>query len=579
MADHSNKCSCGCRSSEIPEGVTRKDFLKRIGAAAVGLGIAPLAGLALTENEGKSKEILRSNVVRSGKVNHITLLQTSDIHGQINVHDEFFWEEGKATYKKRGGFAHLKTLINEIRKSNPNTILMDGGDCFQGSAVASLTQGESMIPLMNNLKYDLMLPGNWEVVYGKNALIKDMLMYSAKKVCSNMYHHENDTLLFPEFQIFEMPGVRIGFVGYNDPLTPLRQPPAFSAGIKFMHPQVNIQQQIQYLKKEKGCTMIIALTHMGMTQQLNLAAQPYAEGLDYILGADTHERIRSPLQGKYARVTEPGSFSSFIGRMDLVIEKGKIRDESYELIEVDPGKYRADEEMLDLIKRAEEPHREHISKVLGKSRTPVQRYYVLETPMDNLITDAIMWKAKTDIALSSGYRFCPPLVPAKNEEADITRDYLYSMLPVNSEIRIAGVKGEQLWNWMEQELENVFSRDPLKRFCGWLVRFQGMKVTFTIGNQFGSRLKEFLIQGQKLDRDKTYQVASCERMGDPVTVLCRIKEVKDPFNPGYTMHQVMEEYLALHSPVSPEIEGRAVATDAPSTLLTQVQGDVNYQFR
>jgi 2',3'-cyclic-nucleotide 2'-phosphodiesterase (5'-nucleotidase family) len=63
-----------------------------------------------------------------------TLLITTDIHAQLHTHDEFFWQHGKAVYKKRGGLAVLKTMIDRLRKNNPRVILYDGGDsadeCF-----------------------------------------------------------------------------------------------------------------------------------------------------------------------------------------------------------------------------------------------------------------------------------------------------------------------------------------------------------------------------------------------------------------------------------------------------------------
>jgi sulfur-oxidizing protein SoxB len=559
--------------------MTRKEFLKKIGAASIGLGLAPVASFALGGNTGYAEEMSGSRAVRSGKAMHVSLLHTSDIHGQVHVHDEFFWEEGKAVFRKRGGFAHLKTLIKELKKQNPNSLLLDGGDCFQGSAIAALSEGQVMVGLMNDLQYDLVLPGNWEVVYGKKMLIKDMNGYTARKVCSNMLHDATDKLIFPATQVFSLGGMKIGFVGYNDPLTPTRQPPAFSSGIKFLQPKNNIAENVRHLREQEKCDLIFALTHMGMAQQLFLADQPYAEGIDYILGADTHERIRKPIQGKYSKVTEPGSFSSFIGKLDLVFENGKIKAESYELLEVDPEKYPADKEMLRLIDKAQQPYEKNIKTVIGKTKTPLCRYYVMETPMDNLITDAIMWKAKPDIALSSGFRFCPPLVPRQGDtETEITREFLWSMLPVDSQIRFAEITGQQLNDWLEQELENVFATDPTRRFGGWLVRFQGMNIKFTINNEQGQRLQKVTVKGEQLDVKRTYKIASCERPGDPASVLCRIKQVTNPHNAGYSMHSVMEEYLAEHSPVSPKLEGRAQATDAPPTLLSQVSG-VNYQFR
>lgn len=580
MSQHKENCSCGCNTSPLPEGVSRKEFLKKMGAATVGMGLSPLVSLALMA-EGKAKEIQQRKTLTQGKAQRITLLHTSDIHGQVNVHDEFFLEDEKAAFKKRGGFAHLKTMVNDLRKENPNTLLLDGGDCFQGSGIAALTQGQAMVTLMNNLKYDLVLPGNWEVVYGKKMLLQDLGGYSARKVCANMFDDDGTgNFLFPPYSIFQVAGIKIGFIGYNDPLTPIRQSPDYSRGIRFSDPEKNIAKYVKILREQEQCKMVFVMSHMGLAQQLNLASQPYAEGVDYILGADTHERIREPLQGKYAKVTEPGAFASFIGKLDVVIENGKIKDESYELLDVDPERYGADEEMTQIIKQIYKPYEQELKRVIGKTKTILMRNYILETPTDNLITDALMWKFKTDIAVSNGFRFGTPLLPdGEFRVADITKDYLWSILPVNAKVKTGEITGQQLMNWLEKELENTFAHDPTKRFGGWFVRFNGMKVTLTIGNQKGKRVQSVMIAGQPLDLAKTYSITACEREGDPMDTLCRIESVSNPVSQGIFLHDVVEEYLSLFSPVAPKIEGRVVATDAPSTLLTQVIPGTNYQFR
>ena len=580
MNAHKKNCACGCKTNLVPEGESRKDFLKKIGAATLGMGLSPLVSFAMMD-EGKAQEMQKSRAIKEGKAQRITLLHTTDIHGQVNVHDEFFMEDGKPVFKKRGGFAHLKTMINELRKQNPNTLLLDGGDCFQGSGIAALTQGQALVPLMNNLNYDLVLPGNWEVVYGKKMLVKDLGAYNARKICANMFDDDvNADLLFPPYSIFYIAGIKIGFIGYNDPLTPIRQSPDYSKGIKFCDPEKNIARYIKILREQEQCKMVFVMSHMGLAQQLNLASQPYADGVDYILGADTHERIREPLQGKYARVTEPGAFASFIGKLDIVIENGKIKDESYELLDVDPGKYKADEEMNRLVEEVRKPYEKDLDRVIGKTKTTLMRYYILETPMDNLITDALMWKLKTDITISNGFRFCTPLVPdPKTGFADITKDYLWSMLPVNSKVNTAEVSGQQIMNWLEIELENTFAKDPTKRFGGWFVRFNGMQVTFTIGNEKGKRVQAVTVKGTPIDPQKTYTITACERDGDPPNVLCRMPNVNNPVLQDILLHDVVEGYLAEFSPVSPKTEGRAIATDAPPTLLTQVTPGTKYQFR
>src|SRR5687767_7820962 len=116
---------------------SRREFFRTAGKLGLGLGlggglISPLAASALGSADAahKASTIEASKVVQNGKAQILTLLHTADIHSQLDIHDEFFIEQGKPAYKKRGGFATLKTMVNELRNKNPlNTLVIEGGDC------------------------------------------------------------------------------------------------------------------------------------------------------------------------------------------------------------------------------------------------------------------------------------------------------------------------------------------------------------------------------------------------------------------------------------------------------------------
>src|SRR5262249_11851076 len=111
----------------------RREFLKHVGSMGLGLAAADMA---------------RSQTVARGRAQHLHILHTADIHAQLEIHDEFFYENGKPSFKKRGGFATLRTMIDSLRRENPQTTLVvDGGDCFQGSAVAALSKGQAITTL------------------------------------------------------------------------------------------------------------------------------------------------------------------------------------------------------------------------------------------------------------------------------------------------------------------------------------------------------------------------------------------------------------------------------------------------
>ncbi len=453
---------------------------------------------------------------------------------------------------------------------------------FQGSELSVKTVGKAFIPILDQLGYDLYMPGNWEVVYGKKNMQTLLGGLEAPKICANMFHDMGEgkrgELIFPPYYTWSRLGVKIGFIGLTDHLVPIRQSPNYSKGIVYAKPETCLANCVKVLREQEQCQFVIVLAHLGLSQQISLANMPECEGVNYIFGGDTHERVRKPIQCKFAKVVEPGAFGSFIGRLDLEITDGKITGERYELVELDIKKYKAKKEVQALIETLEAPYKSAIEKVYGYSTVPLYRYFVIENTIDTLILDAISWKVKVDIVLSNGFRFCPPRDLNADGKVPITEGFIYDMLPIDSTIRTAKASGQQIKTWLEKELNNVFAKDAGKRFGGWVVKFRGMEITFNAFGEEGSRVQSAVINGQPLDLQKEYTLCACERDGDPDNMLCRIPNVKEAQNTAFTLHEVLKSYLASNSPVTPVPRGAARALDAPATLLSQVTG-VPYTFR
>jgi sulfur-oxidizing protein SoxB len=478
----------------------------------------------------------------------------------------------------------LATYLKEARKDKEHTFLIDTGDMFQGSELSVKTIGKAMLPILNHLDYDLYLPGNWEVIYGKKNMQTLLGSLHAPKVCANMYHDlgegKKGELIFPPYHIWTVEGVKIGFIGYTDPLVPIRQSPNYSKGIIYTKPEENLAHYVDVLRNQEQCAYVIIVAHLGLSQQISLANMPECEGVNYILGGDTHERVRTPIVCKYAKVVEPGAFGSFVGKLNLTIENGKVTNDTYELVELDADKIKPDTAMEALLKSNEQPFETEINKIVGYSTLPLYRYFVVENTIDTMVLNALHWQmAAIDIVLSNGFRFCPPrTTPDKTGNIPITNGYIFDMLPVDSTVRTAEVTGKQIKDWLEKELNNVFAKNAAERFGGWVIKFQGLEVSFEAFAEKGKRVKTATVKGAPLDELKTYSICACERDGDPEDMLCRIKGVKNPKNTVHTLHKVMTAYLQANSPVTPTPPLAAKILDAPQTLLTQVTG-VDYQFR
>ncbi|MFC5269431.1 bifunctional metallophosphatase/5'-nucleotidase [Adhaeribacter terreus] len=509
----------------------------------------------------------------------VTILQTADIHGQVEPHQEFFVDNGQFKFKTRGGLAHIQTIFKHIKAENPGgTVIVDGGDLIQGSAIAALTEGKAFGPIIKAMDYDFLIPGNWEVIYGPEKMKSVLKSFETPIVCANVYEEKTNQMLYPPYLVKEVNGVKLGFISYNDPEVPIRQNPSFSKGLVFKQVEDNLENLIKELKEAQKVDVLFLVTHIGISKQIHLADQEYIKGVDFILGNDTHERIRKPIQRKYAQVVEPGAFASFVGRLDLDIKDGKIVGQRYELIDVDPEKYPADPEVQQVINEQLAPYRTQMNQVLGYTTTPLYRYLVVETGMDNMITDAVRWKTGADIAISNGFRFGNPIIPGASGKAAITYSDIWNMLPVNENVKTGKATGQQIQDWMEKELHNVFAGKPLERFGGWLIRFSGMEITFNANAPKGQRVQSITIGGKLIELKKEYTLAACLRRGEPDHMLCRMPNAKVPKVLDYTIHDVMAEYLKKHGNVAPKTDGRAKALDLPAPVLSQVP-NVDYVFR
>jgi len=562
----------------------RRKFLKTLGVAGTGLGLVQSNVVQAMSTNDVTDSVTSGEMDKSAneKVS-VTILQTTDVHCQIHDHDELFWENNAMAFRKTGGYARLATYLKSIRKSAKHSFLIDTGDMYQGSQLSIKTTGQAISPILNALNYNLYLPGNWEVIYGKKRMQQLLGGLQAPKVCANMYHDLGNGVkgdhIFPPYYIWSVAGIKIGFLGYTDHLVPVRQSPNYSKGIIYTKPEENLAHYLDVLRNQEQCNFVIMVAHLGLSQQIHLANLEEAKGLDYILGGDTHERVRKPIQCKHAKVVEPGAFGSFCGRLELTFKDGKVIKDSYHLDEISAEKYKEDGEVRDLVDNIEKPYLDEIQKVVGYSKIPLYRYFVIENTIDTMIVDALRWKLPdADIVLSNGFRFCPPRMSRDHTgNIPVTNGFINDMLPVDSYIRTGKVTGRQILDWLEKELNNVFAKDASKRFGGWLIKFHGMEVSFYAFGEEGKRVVSVDVGGQPLQPEREYSIAACERDGDPADMICRIKNVKNPVNQPYTLHENMRAYLAANSPVNPQPHKFAKPLDAPETLLTQVTG-VDYSF-
>ncbi|KAB1067267.1 bifunctional metallophosphatase/5'-nucleotidase [Tamlana haliotis] len=292
----------------------RRNFIQQAtaGTALVSLGTFGLQSFS-TINQAKK----------------ITILHTNDVHSHIDA-----FPDDDPRNANKGGVARRATLIESIRKENPNTLLLDAGDIFQGTPYFNYYGGELEFKLMSKLKYDAATIGNHDYDNGIEGLYAQLPHAEFDFISSN-YDFSNtimDTHTKP-YRVFKKDGISIGVFGLGVELNGLVTPANFKE-TKYLDPIEMSQEMTRILKEEKGCDLIICLSHLGYDYGENsskisdLKLAKATKDIDLIIGGHTHTFLSKPtvvenIEGKNTLVNQVGCYGINVGRIDFYFDTDK----------------------------------------------------------------------------------------------------------------------------------------------------------------------------------------------------------------------------------------------------------------
>ena len=298
----------------------RRKFIKQSSAS---LALASLGSVALQACETSQK--------------HITILHTNDTHSQI---EPFAVDHHK--YSNKGGVARRASLIEKIRKQNPNTLLLDAGDIFQGTPYFNYFGGEIEFKLMSLLKYDAATLGNHDFDNSIEGFYKQLPNAKFDFVCAN-YDFKNtvlDTQVKP-YKIFFKGGIKIGVFGLGIELQDLVSPSLYKE-TKYLNPVEITQDITRELKENQHCDLVICLSHLGYRYRnpqrisdVKLASA--TKNIDLIIGGHTHTFLPEPtlaknLDDKKVLINQVGAYGVNLGRVDFYFDEKNQKTSTGETI-------------------------------------------------------------------------------------------------------------------------------------------------------------------------------------------------------------------------------------------------------
>jgi 2',3'-cyclic-nucleotide 2'-phosphodiesterase (5'-nucleotidase family) len=480
---------------------------------------------------------------KSGKV---TLLQINDCHGYLDLHMEWFpGHDGIPIFRPAGGYARIATLVKQITEDTQGGVLFcDNGDTFHGTYPVVESRGQAAVPILKQMGFHAMT-AHWDFAYGPARLKELASQLSYPLLAINIYDKKTGNRFFEPYRILNVGTLKIGMIGVACDIVDKIMPASFAEGLRFTTGLEELPRMIKEVRAHHGVGLVVVLSHLGFPQDMRLLSE--VQGVDVLLSGHTHDRLYAPVLQNGALVIQSGCHGSFLGRLDLDIEDGKVAAYRHQLIEV-AETIPPDAAVGALVKQALAPYAAELDREVGELATGLDRDRCLEATMDNFLLNAVRDAAGTELAFSNGWRWGAPIRPGK-----VTLNELHNIVPMSIPISTVELTGAELKELLEDNLHNTFASNPLEQEGGYVKRCLGLTVYIRIENPRGTRVTRLFAGDKEVEADKIYTAAFLTVQAVPAKYNRNRRDLPD--------HPVdaMLAYLRKHRPARVEIGNSVVA--------------------
>jgi sulfur-oxidizing protein SoxB len=479
----------------------------------------PSVNLGIGDMAGQLPHLVGEHLLKAAKV------PAGSAHAHAFTYLDF--AQAARRYGKVGGFAHLATLVKQLKASRPGALLLDGGDTWQGSATALWTNAQDMVDACKALGVDVMT-GHWEFTYGmervKEIVDKDF-KGSVDFVAQNVKTTDFEDPVFKPYVIRPINGVPVAIVGQAFPYTPIANPRYQVSDWSFGIQDDNLQKVVDEARG-KGAQVVVVLSHNGMDVDLKMASR--VRGIDAIMGGHTHDGVPVAVPVKNAGgttlVTNAGSNGKFLGVMDFDVKGGTVADFRYRLLPVFSNMLKADPAMDALIRKVRAPYEAKLAETLAVTDGLLYRRGNFNGTWDQLIVDALIDVQGADLAFSPGFRWGTTLLPGDRITRELLMDQVAITYPYAT---LTEMTGETIKTVLEDVADNLFNPDPYYQQGGDMVRVGGLEYAIEPAAKMGSRITDMRLKGRPIEAGKRYKVAGWAPVAEDAKNAPGVKPVWD----------------------------------------------------
>ena len=491
----------------------------------------PSANIGVGEAAGRAPHLVGEHLLRRAGI------APGGLEAHAFTHLDF--EAAARRYGKVGGFAHLATLLKQLRASRPGALLLDGGDTWQGSATSLWTRGQDMVEAQKQLGVEIMT-AHWDFTYGAERLQEIVRKDFAGRIeflAQNVKTVDFGDPVFKPYVLREMSGVPVAVIGQAFPYTPIANPRHFVAQWTFGIQESGLQKIVEEVRA-RGARAVVLLSHNGMDVDLKLAGR--VRGIDAILGGHTHDGVPLPLVvangGGKTIVANSGSNGKFLSVLDLEVKGAAVTDFRYRLLPVFANLLPPDPAMQALIERVRAPYKARLEEPLAVTEGLLYRRGNFNGSFDQLILDALMTVKNAEIGFSPGFRWGTTLLPGQ----PILREQLMDQTAITyPQVTLNEISGADIKAILEDVCDNLFNPDPYLQQGGDMVRVGGMSYACEPMARMGSRISDLRIQGKPIAAGKRYKVAGWAPVAERAE--------------GEPVWEVVERYLKDRKTISPRV--------------------------
>ncbi len=453
---------------------------------------------------------------------------------------------------RRGGMARLATLVRELRRENPNTVFVLGGDFLSPSVESTFLQGAQMVAALNAIGLDYATFGNHEFDFGPTVLLERMNESKFRWLSANVVDRRTGRPFggASTGDLLTLGGLRVGVFGLTmvDAARTSRPGP----DIVFDPPLAAGQEAVARLRA-RGASVVAAVTHQEMAEDKALAA---AADLDVILGGHEHDPLVA--EERKTLITKAGSDARYLVQVDLwLTREGKLVERSWRFREVSP-RVAPDPSVTELVRAYAARFDRELDVVVGRTDVPLEartsRLRTQETNVGDLVTDVLRERLGTDVALVNGGAIrTNRTVPA----GPLTRRDVHALLPFTDVVMKLEMRGRDVRAALEHGLAQT------DREGGGFLQISGIRLVWNPQRAAGQRVVSATVGGRALEDEAIYSVAVPSylvRGGDGYTAFARAKVVIDETS-GPQVARTILDAIVVRGTIAPATDGR-IATSS-----------------